>query len=67
MRSHPAAFGFAVVAESAEHLAKVIAGVGRGCRRVVEVECAGIVAVSESDLQRRLEQTSREVERLRAE
>ena len=35
MRSHPAAFGFAVVAEgAAEHLAKVIAGVGRGCRRV---------------------------------
>ena len=34
---------------------------------MVEVECAAIAAVSESDLQRRLELTSREVERLRAE
>ncbi len=34
---------------------------------MVEVECAATAALSESDLQRRLEQTSREVERLRAE
>jgi len=34
---------------------------------VAEVECATIAAVSESDLQRQLEQTSREVECLRAE
>lgn len=36
-------------------------------RQMAEVESAATVAVSESDLRRRLDQTSREVEHLRAE